>query len=92
MITLYNIVQQLHLKYIAEFMYILSLKRTTQFQKAKLITKTSILKVLLKQYKSPIDPNKFYRGITPEKLDERKQSGNNSVMLKINPQNLKLLS
>ena len=31
---------------------------------------TSILKVLLKQYKSPTGPNKFSRGITPTKADQ----------------------
>ena len=32
---------------------------------------TSILKVLLTQYKSLTDPNKFSRGITPTKADQR---------------------
>ena len=32
---------------------------------------TSILKVLLKQYKSPTGPNKFSRGISPIKADYR---------------------
>ena len=32
---------------------------------------TSILKVLLKQYKSPTGPNKFSRGVTPTNTDQR---------------------
>ena len=32
---------------------------------------TSILKVFLKQYKSPTGPNKFSRGISPIKADQR---------------------
>ena len=31
---------------------------------------TSILKVLLKQYKSPTGPNKFPRGVTPTNTDQ----------------------
>ena len=34
--------------------------------------KTSILKVLLKQYMSPTGPNKYLRGITPTKTDKLK--------------------
>ena len=34
--------------------------------------KTSILKVLLKQYMSPTGPNKYLRGIKPTKRDQLK--------------------
>ena len=36
------------------------------------LSKTSILKVLLKQYMSPTGPNKYLRGITPTKTDKLK--------------------
>ena len=36
------------------------------------VNKTSILKVLLKQYMSPTGPNKYWRGITPTKPDNLK--------------------
>ena len=35
------------------------------------INSTSILKVLLKQYKSPTGPNKFSRGITHTTADQK---------------------
>ena len=35
-----------------------------------LVDVTSILKVLLKQYKSPTSPNKFPRGVTPTNMDQ----------------------
>ena len=39
-----------------------------------------ILKVLLKQYKSPNGPNKFSRGITPTKADQMGPSDTWSVL------------
>ena len=38
----------------------------------KIVSITSILKVLLKQYISPTGPNKYLRGITPTKTDKLK--------------------
>ena len=37
----------------------------------RIASTTSILKVLLKQYKSPTGPNKFVRGVTPTNRDQK---------------------
>ena len=51
--------------------FIQSTKIDTNENKA-IHSKTSILKVLLKQYMSPTGPNKYLRGITPTKTDKLK--------------------
>ena len=42
-----------------------------EYMECSFLSITSILKVLLKQHKSPTGPNKFSRGITLTKADQR---------------------